>query len=66
MDVRRREIPGRGVGAAFRPVGMVVHAFYDSRAAAILAGRVEPFKDFRESRGVRICQAAGGKVPPGR
>jgi hypothetical protein len=54
MDVRRGEIPDCGVAAAFRPVGMDVHTLDDSRAAAILAGRVEPFKDFRESRGERI------------
>jgi hypothetical protein len=40
-----------GVGAAFRPVGMYVYPLDDSRAAAIPAGRVRPFKDFRESRG---------------
>jgi hypothetical protein len=66
MDVRRREILGCGVAGAFRPVGMDVHTFDDSRAAAIPAGRIEPFKDFRESRGERIRQAAGGKAPPGR
>jgi hypothetical protein len=56
----------RGVAGAFRPVGVDVYAFDDSWAAAIPAGRIEPFKDFRESRGQGICQAAGGKAPPGR
>ena len=66
MDVRGREIHRRGVGAAFRPVGMGVYPLDDSRAAAIPPGRVEPFKDFRGGRGQGICQPAGGKVPPGR
>ena len=51
MDVRGREIQRRGVGAAFRPVGMGVYPLDDSWAAAIPAGRVKPFKDFCESRG---------------
>ena len=51
MDVRGREIQRRVVGAAFRPVGMGVYPLDDSRAAAVPAGRVESFKDFRESRG---------------
>ena len=55
-----------GVAGAFRPVCVDMHALDDSRAAAIPPGRVEPFKDFCESRGQGICQPAGGKVPPGR
>jgi hypothetical protein len=55
-----------GVAGAFRPVGVDVYALDDSRAAAIPPGRVEPFKDFRESRGECVTQPAGGKVPPGR
>ena len=51
MDARGREIQRRGVGAAFRPVGMGVYPLDDSWAAAIPAGRVESFKDFREGRG---------------
>ena len=54
MDVRGREIQRRGVGAAFRPVGVDVYPLDDSGAAAIPAGRVESFKDFRESRGQGI------------
>ena len=50
MDVRGREIQRGGVGAAFGPVGMGVYPLDDSRAAAIPAGRIESFKDFRESR----------------
>ena len=51
---------------AFRLVGVDVYAFDDSRAAAIPPGRVQPFKDFRESRCQGIRQPAGGKAPPGR
>ena len=61
MDVRRSEVLRCGVGAAFRPVGVDVHALDGSRAAAIPPGRVEPFKDFRESRSQGVCQRAGGK-----
>ena len=66
MDVRGREILRCGVAGAFCPVGVDVYPLDDSRAAAIPTGRVEPFKDFCESRGERICQAPGGKAPPGR
>ena len=66
MDERRREMLRCGVAAAFRPVGVDVYALDDSRAAAIPAGRVEPFKDFRVSRGEGFTQPAGGKIPPGR
>ena len=64
--MRRREILRCGVAAAFRPVGVDVYALDDSRAAAITARRIEPFKDFCESRGECVSQSAGGKVPPGR
>jgi len=64
--MRWREILRCGVSGAFPPVSVNVHPLDDSRAAAIPAGRVEPFKDFRESRGECISEAAGGKVPPGR
>jgi hypothetical protein len=66
MDLRWREIQSCGVAAAFRPVGVDVYALDDSRAAAMPAGRVEPFKDFRVSRGEGVTQPAGGKIPPGR
>jgi hypothetical protein len=61
MDIRRREILRCGVAAAFRPVGVDVYAFDDSRAAAVPAGRVESFKDFCESHGECVTQPAGGK-----
>ena len=64
--MRRREILNCGVAAAFRPVGMDVHALDNSRAAAIPPGRVKSFKDFCESRGERVSQPTGGKGPPGR
>jgi hypothetical protein len=64
--MRRREILRCGVAAAFRPVAVDVYALDDSGAAAIPAGRVEPFEDFCESRGQCVSQSAGGKVPPGR
>jgi hypothetical protein len=61
-----REVLRCGVAGAFRPVGVDVYALDDSRAAAVPSGRVEPFKDFRESRRQGIRQPAGGKAPPGR
>ena len=64
--MRRREIPRCSVAAAFRPVGVDMYALDDSRAAAIPPRRVEPFKDFYESRGQGASQPTGGKVPPGR
>jgi hypothetical protein len=59
-------MPCRGVGAAFRLVGVDVYPLDDARVAAIRAWRIQPFKDFRESRCHGIRQPAGGKVPPGR
>ena len=64
--MRWREMQRCGVAAAFRPVGVDVYALDDPRAAAMPAGRVEPFKDFCESRGEGVSQPAGGKIPPGR
>ena len=61
MDIRGREIQRRGVGAAFRPVGVDMHALDDSRAAAIPPGRVESFKDFRGSRGQGVYSAGRGE-----
>lgn len=59
-------MPRCGVAGAFRPVGVDVYALDDPWAAAILPGRVQPFKDFRESRYQGIREPAGGKTPPGR
>ena len=47
--------------AAFRPVGVDVYAFDDSRAAAIPPGRVESFKDFCESHGECVYSAGRGE-----
>ena len=62
----RREVLRRGVAGAFLPVGVDVHALDDSQAAAIPPGRVEPFKDFRESRGRPAGRAPGTPRGAGR